>query len=165
MAFVNSKRTIRALLVLGAAALVLIVAFAESWWGKKGPGTPDTASLTLSEDQLPGVVSVAAAELPQPGYIVVQEELDGEPGIVVGVTPYIESGRAEDVNIPLSRSFSGTERFYVSVRGDNGDGRFKQIDDGIMNDTTGKPVQTTIMVQGAGVETLDVVLPESVHTD
>lgn len=103
-----------------------------------------------------GSVSVVAAALPADGYLVLQSEVDGEPGPVVGYVP-LEAGEHTDVAVPLDTpvtSSDGTTQLYARLYTDDGDGSFSPESDSQVR-TGGESVGTefTVSVTGSSAGT------------
>lgn len=94
-----------------------------------------------------GSVSVVAAALPADGYLVLQSEVGGEPGPVVGHVP-LEAGEHTDVAVPLDTpvpSSDGTTQLYARLYTDDGDGSFDPESDSQVR-SGGEPVGTEFTV-------------------
>jgi hypothetical protein len=86
---------------------------------------------------------VDLVNLVKPGYIAIyQANSKGQAGNLVAVSPLIKAGTSEDlvVKVPLKASTT----YVVSLRNDDGDGKFNAAKDAILNDVTGKPVVQNI---------------------
>lgn len=174
--FSHSQMIRIAVILLVVAVLVGIIVsggyFSNSRFEKNNPVQsrytfmePGSAVLVLGAAQSPGVISIKKVEIPQPGFVVVQDDMYGSPGIVVGVSSYLNVGRTEDILVELARAFAGDEQFYVSVRADNGDGRFKQLDDPALTNESGTPILIPVTAQGSGTVDTGIALPADIQRE
>lgn len=67
--------------------------------------------------------------LSKPGFAVVHEDNNGQPGAVLGSSDLLTAGRHDNVIVPLSRKTNDGEILLVVVHDDNGDGKFDASSD------------------------------------
>ncbi len=97
-----------------------------------------TDSSFLIPTQQPGmVVLVEFAALNYPGFIVIQESLNGQPGGILGVSIFLKEGLTEQVQIMLQRPMGLDETFFATAYLDNGDERFNPETDTPLYDSSG----------------------------
>jgi len=79
--------------------------------------------------QTPGnQVRVDSISLAVPGFLVIQEVKNGEPGIVLGTSTLLSVGLTEHIEIPLATSMRSDETFFATLYTDQGDGIFTKED-------------------------------------
>lgn len=70
-------------------------------------------------------IKVAAANLPDGGYIVIYSAMYGVPDEILGHTPYISPGQLEDIEIVLETSLEQPQTLFAVIHRDtNGDEMF-----------------------------------------
>lgn len=73
---------------------------------------------------LPNSLYFTLIQIGQPGFLVIRESETDQPGRVLGTSGLLESGRHENMSLPLSRTARNKEMFFASLYGDDGDGIF-----------------------------------------
>lgn len=100
-------------------ALLVAAAGCAGMYG--GEGEP---SVTVSDQDLAeGEVTVDAAVLDEPGYVVVHADADGSPGRVIGNSGLF-SGEREGVAIDVDAG-NATPTVYAMLHYDDGDGEYE----------------------------------------
>ena len=123
--------------VTAIVIVVLIVAGVMAWGGKssQAPTTSDTsatnsnsattgsANSIIMADQYPGnVVYVSSVQLSQPGWVVIHEDNNGQPGAIIGEA-YAGAGISPVKVILTSPTIDG-HSYYAMLHSDNGDKKF-----------------------------------------
>lgn len=121
-------------------------------------GTGDNASaasLTLEDQSSNGsVVSVASANLPDGGYVVLYESRDGTITNLLANTSYLESGTHEDLSIQLNNSLSEeTDVVAIAHMDTDGNQQFTIADDQYMSGSDPVSAEATIQVSGNATTT------------
>ena len=99
----------------------------------------DTFSIST---QVPGdVVFVDFVTLTQPGFLVIQAYLPEGPGEVLGLSPLLAVGSAQQIEIRLSVETEPEQTFYATLYLDDGDGLFVPKTDMLVYDMAGNPLQ------------------------
>ena len=94
-------------------------------------------------------VNVAVVILANAGFAVVHEDNKGQPGEVIGVSDLLLSGEGQNVAIDLFNEIKDGDTVHVVLHQDNGDSKFVEADDAVVNDDEGSPVVASYLV-GAG---------------
>ena len=99
-------------------------------------------------DQQPGEqVTVEYVRLEKPGFVVLRDELFGEPGIVVGVSELLPEGESSDVTIETTRASTNDAVLYAILYVDDGDESFHQLDDSQTADEKGEKVMPRFLMK------------------
>jgi len=86
---------------------------------------------------------VDLVNLVKPGFIVIyQANSKGQAGTLVAASPLIKAGTSED--LVVKAILKGNTTYVVSLRNDDGDGKFNAAKDLILNDINGEPVVQNI---------------------
>jgi hypothetical protein len=86
---------------------------------------------------------VDLVNLVKPGYVVVhQADSKGQAGRLIAYSPLLKAGSSEDLVVRAALRASTT--YVVSLRNDDGDGKFNADKDLILNNVSGKPVVQNI---------------------
>ncbi len=96
-------------------------------------------TLTLTKFSPGSTVSVESANLSTAGFIVVHEDKDNQPGVVIGNSQLLTAGSHSSIDISLTRPIVTDETIYVMIHTDNGDGTFNATTDRVANDNQGNP--------------------------
>ena len=112
--------------------------------------------MILATQQHGGSVVVDGVRLSASGFIVIRDDLYGKPGVVVGVSPLLPAGEAQHLELDLLRDFSGAEQLYAELHHDNGDRRFRQVDDLPVKDAEGQEIVVQFAMEGPGDPFVDV---------
>ena len=82
------------------------------------------ASVTLGEQRTDGEeVVIAEVTLPAPGFVAVQREEDGVPGVILGLSGLLPAGTSRDVAVALDAPAAGAQTlFAVAYIDRDGDG-------------------------------------------
>lgn len=107
--------------VLALAAALLVAATAGCMGAEMTEMGP---SLTVSDQEMTdGEVTIDAAVLDEPGYVVIHADADGSPGPVIGNSDLF-SGEQEDVTIDVDAE-AATPTVYAMLHYDDGDGEYE----------------------------------------
>jgi hypothetical protein len=88
--------------------------------------------------QVPGnTVVIDYVSLLTSGYVVIQTEVEGEFGEIIGVSPVLPDGLSEQVVVPLSIATKSDQTLFAVLYFDNGDGVFEKELDLPIYDATG----------------------------
>ena len=111
---------------------LLIVAFSASVFACGEPDPEDndqddddetvTLSISVSDQTLDedeaDVVTIDEAEIDEPGFAVIHEDDDGEPGDVIGASDLIEEGTTSDFDAALDRDAEDDETLHAMLHYD-----------------------------------------------
>ena len=78
----------------------------------------------LEEQPRGDVVEIASVTLVRPGYVVIHDRVDGEPGAVLGHSELLDPGTHEDLSIALDSSGTG-DAVVPMLHTDDGDGTYE----------------------------------------
>lgn len=110
----------------------------------------------LGEQQPGATVRIRTVRFEKPGFVVIRDELYGNPNVAIAISGLIDAGEAQEFELALSRDFAGEQTLFVELYSDNGDRRFRQTDDAIVRDTSGNPVRRSFRMTGAGESGIDI---------
>jgi plastocyanin len=116
----------------------------------------DLGNLVVVPVQFPGEnFMVDFVNLTQSGFVVVYEELEGNPGVSIGSTALYPEGMYSDFQIPLTRATISGENIYIILHEDSdGDGVFNLENDRPLLDENGNQAMTVIQIgDTVGMET------------
>lgn len=149
------------------AIVIIISSFIVFFFKYRLMPKPTTSSgLVISKNaiyvagQIPGSsVLVAMVRLEKPGFVVIHEDLNGQPGKILGQSNLIEVGEKENLPvIELSRATQDGETIYAMLHFDNGDGNFDATKDKpIIDSVSNAPMMMVIAVSK------DVIEPEVIN--
>src|SRR3989344_6717643 len=158
----GSKKPSKLLTVLAVVFLVLVGGYLFMNRGKSKVQKPQNtqnqvqqvsekpANQVIVSDYSAGdTVTVAVALLASPGFAVVHEDAQGEPGDVIGVSEPLQAGELSDVLVALDNPVVEGDSVHVVLHGDNGDLTFIEKDDQPLTDDEGSLVVSSYLV-GAG---------------
>lgn len=94
--------------------------------------------------QVPGnLLIVDLVNLVKPGFIAVhQADSKGQAGQLISSSPILKAGTSED--LVVRAALKGNTTYVISLRNDDGDGKFNATKDVILNDVNDKPVVQNI---------------------
>lgn len=136
-----ARHAYRAILVLFFTFILASVTFAQA--------AEQTPTITVDEEVSVGdSVTVNEVVAPQPGFVVIQEELAGVPGPIIGQT-VVPAGRSENVTVPLSEPVAPGTRLFATLFSDTeqpGVFEFPDADTPVFNNN--EPVRASFMAAG-----------------
>lgn len=98
-------------------------------------------------DQKPAnEVVIGLAVLKDGGYVVIHEESDGKPGVIVGTSALLEAGSHNNLGVGLSRSSANGEGLFAMLHKDNGDGVFSAENDVPITGSTGDIIMMRFLI-------------------
>jgi len=106
--------------------------------------------LKLPLAQTGSFVGITQATMPAQGFIVIRDDLFGQPGVVVGVSDVLPAGMSENITVPLRVGQTTGSIYYASVFLDDGDLLFRQTDDEVLTDESGSVKLVKFNIQEAG---------------
>ena len=106
-------------------------------------------SLEIASRQEGTLVLIERAVFAEPGFVVLRDELFGEPGVIVGMSGLLPAGETRGVVIESLRATPGESTFFATLYVDDGDGRFKQLEDSQLVDADENPITATFTMQNA----------------
>lgn len=120
--------------------------------------TPDTEQVSSSDvnrvvvsDQYPGdVVYITSAQFENPGFVVIRENNNGNPGAIIGQAYFgegINPGR-----ITLVKETEEGKLYYAVLYSDNGDEQFNVATDLPLKDVQGNTILRTFRVTSTATE-------------
>ena len=137
-------------------------------WGKKAPALPKLTGpivgserMQLHDQQTGNTIRVSKISLDRPGFLVIRDDLFGQPGVVVGVSDLLPAGQSTEVSMELTVEQSTSNVYYAMLYLDSGDGIFRQLDDEVITDTQGNPAVVSFTVTETGGEPTDILFPEN----
>ena len=122
----------------------------------KAPLPEGTNVIVLAQKQKGSTVVIDGVRLSSSGFIVVRDDLYGKPGVVIGVSPLLPAGESHTIRLDLQRDFAGIEQLYAELHGDNGDRRFRQVDDPVALDEQSHAVIVPFSLEGSKDPFVDV---------
>lgn len=105
------------------------------------------------------IVTIRSVTLDQPGFIVVRDDLFGQPAIITGVTSLLPSGTSSNVTIDLRRTINTQETFYIFIHIDSGNSRFKQTEDSPLLTDDGSVFVQKFKFDQTDEGSIDLLLP------
>jgi len=102
-------------------------------------------SVSVSNQFAGFVVYVDAVTLAQDGWIVVQEDIEGQPGPILGAARR-DQGTYENIDVELLRNTEEGNIYYATIYSDDGDKEFDNKTDGPITTSSGNPVMTTFEI-------------------
>lgn len=119
-----------AIILLAAAAYFLLapqpVANTTSEPEASGDTSNDSAMraeenmLVVSEQRPGGTVTGSIIYLASPGYLVIHEDNNGEPGAILGASALVQAGESTEVKVTLSRASKDGETLYAMLHREMG---------------------------------------------
>ncbi|MDZ7726105.1 MAG: hypothetical protein U5L75_00810 [Candidatus Campbellbacteria bacterium] len=105
----------------------------------------DSENSVIVNDQIPGdVVFYDSLNLTEDGFVVVRNEVDGEPGEVIG-SAFVEAGTDMTGNVELDESTSEGDQYYVELYTDtNENGTFEEDEDERVETEGGSAIRVQI---------------------
>ena len=102
------------------------------------PVASDTFQVSYQE---PGrFVLVDFVTLSEASFIVIQTSTSEGPGEVLGMSPLLAAGEAQQLEIKLTESMDADQTFYAVLYKDDGDGLFSLTADFLVYDQSGAPL-------------------------
>ncbi len=112
----------------------------------------DNNSIAVSGQGETNTLIASMGVLSDPGYIVVHEDNNGQPGNIIGVSKLVAPGMIHGVSVTLSRKAVAGEKLYAMLHKDNGDKTYSDADAPVMG-KNGEPIMMNVTVQiGATTE-------------
>ena len=109
--------------------------------------TPESTLLRVGEnaifvaDQMPAeTVMISFVDLAEVGWVVIHENNEGKPGIIMGNSDFLSSDETRDFSINLIRASVDSEQLFAMLHKDNGDGIFNAAEDTPVIDVDDTPV-------------------------
>ena len=87
-------------------------------------GDTEMPVFVLEEQPRADTLDIASVTLVEPGFVVIHDNADGEPGAVLGHSELLEPGTHEDVSIALDSPGTGTG-VWPMLHTDDGDGAYE----------------------------------------
>lgn len=104
-------------------------------------------SIAVSSQGETNLLFTSMVELEAPGYVVVHEDSNGQPGRILGVSGIIGPGMVHGAPVSLSRSTTAGEKIYAMLHKDNGDRTFSLADDQPVQSNQGGPIMMIVEVE------------------
>ena len=111
----------------------------------------DNNSIAVGAQGENNMLTASMLVITDPGFVVVHEDNNGQPGKVIGVSRLVGPGMVHNVGITLSRTAVKGEKLYVMLHKDNGDKTYTDVDSPIVG-KTGDPIMMVVTVE-AGTPT------------
>ncbi len=109
---------------------------------------PEEKNLVVVSDYTVGkTVTVARVLLENPGYVIIHEDNQGNPGAIIGTSALLPAGESLDVVVNLIRASKDGEVLYAMLHTDDGDGKFNATVDVPLTDSSGNPVTMNYTVE------------------
>jgi hypothetical protein len=105
-------------------------------------------SVTISDQRPADTVSVRAAALTSPGYVVIYDDEEG-PGKRMGVSPRLPKGVTRNLKVPLEHPLA-PGYYYAVLEADTGDGAFDPSSKAPLRDAKGDIVMTRFLAADDG---------------
>lgn len=107
-----------------------------------------SANKIIFSAQQPGdTVVTGYVSLEHPSFVVIQEDIAGSPGKIIGVSKIVGTGSFYGVEVPLSRGVLPHELLYATLFADDGNGVFAPPGDlPLIDRITGISVSTSFIV-------------------
>lgn len=99
----------------------------------------ETSLIQVKDQAASGVVRVETTTLPQNGWLVVHEEIDGKIANALGALRK-DAGSYSAAEIPLLRSTAPGRQYWIVMYTDNGDREFSLVSDTPARTADGSPV-------------------------
>lgn len=100
------------------------------------------SAISASKHTPASTAVVDSVTLEKPGFVAINDDQNGQPGQILGVSQLLQAGTYENVTITLSRKTVSGENLFAMAHIDNGDGTF-----GELNDEPAKEDDTVVMAQ------------------
>lgn len=114
------------------------------------PTIVSSGELDLAATYSGDVVTIESVDLERSGFVVVRDDLFGEPNIIVGSSKILPEGLSMDVDVELSVNTPEDLTLYAFLHVDDGDEIFRQLSDPQVVDEAGSPVQIPFTVTDLG---------------
>ena len=145
--------------VIAVVAVVIVAVVAGIYFtipgAEQGNTTPPTSSGMLAEenaiiilDQKPGTeITASLVQLAGPGYLVIHEASNGQPGATLGSSALLGVGENTNVSITLSRPMRDGEIFIAMLHAEaDGNGAFDIATDPPIASRLGGPINAGFVV-------------------
>lgn len=121
------------------AAAIALVAGGAYYYSTAGQSSTeaDTVSgmraennMIVVNEQRPSTnITAAIVYLASPGFIVIHEDVNGQPGAIIGSSALLGSGESRNVAVELTRSTKDGEKLHAMLHADtDGSGAFTSAD-------------------------------------
>lgn len=120
--------------------------------GASEPAIPEDVNKIEVEENFAGdTIIIDFVLLADRGYVVIHEDVDGDPGEIIGASLRLLPGENEELLIELSRPSEKGEVLYAILHTDDGDERLNTKNDQPILDSKGEPImaKSTIIEQPA----------------
>ncbi|MEK7583887.1 MAG: hypothetical protein AAB490_01470 [Patescibacteria group bacterium] len=107
-------------------------------------------ALEVASRQEGTLVLIERVVFAEPGFVVLRDDLFGEPGVIVGMSGLLPAGETKGVVIESLQASPGESTFFAMLYVDDGNGRFKQLEDSQLVDADEKPIMAMFTMQNAG---------------
>lgn len=108
-------------------------------------------SIAVSGQGETNILVASMIVITNPGYVVVHEDNNGQPGKIIGVSKLIGPGMVHGVSIQLSRNAIAGEKLYAMLHKDNGDKTYSDTDIPVTG-KNGEPIMMEVIVK-TGIQT------------
>lgn len=95
-------------------------------------------------------VIISELVLENGGFVVIHEDANGAPGTILGATPFLPAGRAQNIPVFLARKTQNNEILYAMLYADNRDARFNASDDAPIRDQQGNIIMQSFSISPSG---------------
>jgi len=89
-------------------------------------------------------VLIREVSLIEPGFIVIHEDLNGQPGKILAVSDLLQPDRYQNISIVMD--FEAGETYFAMLHQDNGNGQFNQETDLPAKNMNGQTVMTNFKI-------------------
>ena|SRR3989338_2777387 len=117
------------ILVLGVGYYFLSANQTISPADQAGTLLAGSSAIYVSDQASSNSVSIDFAVLEKPGYVVIYETRDEQPGLLLGQSALLTTGESKNITVQLSRVANDGEVLNATIYLDNGDAQFSLATD------------------------------------
>lgn len=103
-------------------------------------------AISVSKHTPASTAVVDVVTLQKPGFVAIVENVDGQPGQILGTSSLLPAGTHQNITIALARKTVSGESLFAQVYEDNGDGLFQSDKDQTVKDESGRALKAQFMV-------------------
>jgi hypothetical protein len=142
-------------IIIGILVLIVVAVGAYVFLGAQGTvpesnnenttvsGMRAEENAVVVMEQRPGTsVAASLVYLANPGFLVIHDDTDGEPGAILGVSSLLQAGESSQIVVPLSRATQDGERLHAMLHADvDANGSFDASTDTPVQSRLGGPLE------------------------
>lgn len=116
-------------------------------------------NMVVVTEQRPGnTVMASQIHLAAPGYVVIHEDVDGNPGAILGASMMLQAGASSNVKVSLSRPVRDGEKLHAMLHSDtDANGSFSAADQPVLS-RLGGPLEGWFEITSDAEENVPVTI-------